>query len=159
VASSIPGAVSNFYNLLTAAFASNSAVSVEYNPIHKYKFPPNTSRINILGWTGDQEPAELGPSYRREETFQIHVEIAAHTGEQSVDAQMSLQTTVMDNFETISTLVANNWTLPSTSGGNDGTVRFAEVGTFTYNPLLQPRGSLGVLTFAVHCSQRVTSLT
>lgn len=158
--SSIPGAVSNLYALLVAEFASNPDIEVFYSPSYPTKIMPNVSRVHILGWTGDQEPAELGPSYRREETYQIHMQIVAIAGEQSLESQMNLQTMVMDNiFAPISVLIANNWTLPSTAGGSDGVVRFAEVGTFTYNPELQQRGSRGTLLFTVHCSQRVTSLT
>ena len=156
--SSIPGAVSNLYTILTAAFLDNTDCEVFVGPTLPSKFLPPT-RVQILGWTGDQEPAELGPSYRREETFQIHCQIVSASGEQSPMALLNIQTLVMDAFEVLSVLIANNWTLPSTAGGNDGTVRFAEVGTFDFVPQMTQRGQSGTLTFTVHCTQRITSLT
>lgn len=152
--SSIPGAVSNLYSLLTVAFEDQETVLVYYGKTLETFVSPQTVQIN--GWTGDQEPAELGPSYRREETFQIKMEIDSFSGDQDY---LSRQTEVMDLFATVSTVVANNWTLPSTYGGTDGTVRYAEVGTFTFTPESNGGMSLGTLLFDVHCSQRIRSLT
>jgi hypothetical protein len=154
--SSIPGAVSNLYALLNTAFTGNEDTLVWMGASLPKTVTPVT--VLILGWTGDQEPAELGPSYRREETFQIHMQIRAASGEQSPTALLDRQTTVMARFGVASALIANNWTLPSTAGGNDGTVRYAEVGTFDFTPEMNQRGSRGTLTFTVHCSQRIQSL-
>lgn len=153
--SSIPGAVSNLFTLLTTAFAAQTTTQVYMGKTLSTYVSPIT--IQILGWSGDQQPAELGPSYRREETFAIQMEIASFAGDQNY---MTRQSEVMAAFGVVSTLVANNWTLPSTAGGNDGAVRFAEVGTFTFVPEADNNGkSIGMLNFDVHCSQRITSLS
>lgn len=155
MSSSIPGAVANLQSLLVAAFAGQQTVQVWFGKTLPQYVAPTI--IQITGWTGDQQPAELGPSYRREETFAIQVEICATGGDMDF---MSRQVTVMDAFGVISVLVANNWTLPSTAGGNDGAVRFAEVGTFSFVPQTDNHGfAVGELTFDIHCSQRIASLT
>lgn len=153
--SSIPGAVANLQSLLNAAFASQPGTQVWFGKTLSQYVAPLT--VQWLGWNGDQQPASLGPSYRREETYAIQMEICATGGDMDF---MSRQATVMAAFATISVLVANNWTLPSTAGGNDGAVRFAEVGTFNFSPESDVHGfALGILTFDIHCSQRITSLT
>lgn len=152
--SSIPGAVSNLVSLLTAVYAGQDNVQVWYGKELSKFVSPIT--VQILGWTGDQQPAALGPDYRREETFAIQMNITSWAGNQDY---LSRQTEVMGAFETLAVLVANNWTLPSTAGGNDGAVRFAEVGTFTFTPQSDAAGmGMGVLLFDIHCSQRITSL-
>ena len=116
--------------LLTAAFVDQTNVQVYYGQSLTKFVSPIT--VQILGWTGDQEPAELGPMYRREETFQIHCEIVSWAGDQEYGDR---ETEVMGAFGTLSVLIANNWTLPSTAGGSDGAVRFAECSTFTFTPI------------------------
>jgi hypothetical protein len=147
--------VSNIFALLTTAFVANTTTQVYMGKTLAVYVSPIT--VQILGWSGDQQPAELGPSYRREETFAIQMEIASWAGDQNY---MARQTEVMAAFGVVSMTVANNWTLPSTAGGNDGAVRFAEVGTFSFIPEADNSGrSIGLLTFDVHCSQRIASLT
>lgn len=153
--SSIPGARANLQALLTTEFDGQPNVQVYYGKTLSQFTSPQT--VQILGWTGDQEPAELGPSYRREETFQLHCEIVSWSDGDDFNAR---ETEVMDLFYTIATTIGNNPTLPSTYGGTDGAVRYAEVGSFTFTPDMDGSGhSSGTLQFAVHCSQRVTSLT
>lgn len=152
--SSIPGAVSNLFSLLTTAFASETNVQVYRGGALTTYVAPIT--VQILGWQGTQKPAELGPSYRREETFAIQMEIAAYEGDL---AFATVETNVMNAFGIVSVTVANNWTLPSTAGGNDGTVRFSEVSTFTYKSSFDGSGqAAGILTFDVNCQQRIQSL-
>jgi hypothetical protein len=154
--SSIPGARTNLQALLEAEFSDQPNVQVYYGKHLSQFVSPQT--VQILGWTGDQEPAELGPSYRREETFQIHCEIVSWAAD---DDFPSRETEVMALFDSISLIVGNNPTLPPTYGATSGgAVRYAEVGSFTFTPDMDASGhSSGTLQFAVHCSQRVTSLT
>lgn len=153
--SSIPAAVSNLFTLMTAVFVSQTNVQVVFSKFLPEYVSPIT--IQIKGFAGDQQPAELGPNYKREETFQIPCEIASFAGDQ---LHMNRLSEVMTIFATFSATIANNWTLPSTVGGNDGAVRFAEVGTFNYAPDDTDAGkSLGILDFDVHCSQRILSLS
>lgn len=153
--SSIPAARANLFSLLTVVFASQTNVLVFYGKTLTNFVSPIT--VQLTGWTGDQQPAELGPSYRREETFAISMQINSWAGDQDYATR---EVEVMGAFATVSVLVANNWTLPSTAGGFDGAVRFAEVGTFSFIPEADDQGqSMGMLMFDVHCSQRITSLT
>lgn len=153
--SSIPAARANLFSLLTVAFASQTTVQVYYGAELTTYVSPKT--VQIMGWSGDQVPAELGPTYRREETYAIHMKINSWAGDQDY-ATREVETMAL--FGTVSLIVANNWTLPSTAGGLDGAVRFAEVGTFNFSPHADMPGmSMGELMFDVHCSQRITSLT
>jgi len=153
--SSIPAARANLRSLLTTAFVAQTNVLVYYGKTLGSYVSPIT--VQITGWTGDQQPAELGPSYRREETYAINMDITSWAGDQDYATR---EVEVMAAFGTVSLVVANNWTLPSTAGGNDGAVRFAEVGTFNFVPEADDNGqSMGKLLFDVHCSQRITSLT
>lgn len=147
--------MSNLKALLVTAFAAQTDVQVWFGGTLSVFVSPKT--IQITGWSGDQQPAEMGPSYRREETFAIHLEIDCFSGDQDFFAR---QTEVMNVFDTISALIGNNPTLPSTAGGTDGAVRYAEVGTFNFSANATSNGqSLGTLHFDVHCSQRIQSLT
>ena|ERR1039458_3554721 len=153
--SSIPAARANLFSLLTTAFAADTTTLVYYGKQLTTYVSPIT--VQILGWTGDQVPAELGPSYRREETFALAMQINSFAGDQDFATR---ETEVMGAFAIISVLVANNYTLPSVAGAGGGPVRFAEVGTFNFVPEADDNGySMGILMFDVHCSQRVTSLT
>jgi hypothetical protein len=153
--SSIPAARAHLFSLLTTAFAGQTNVQVYYGKTLGTFVAPLT--VQIMGWAGDQQPAELGPSYRREETFAIQCQINSWAGDQ---LYANRETEVMAAFGTVSVIVANNYTLPSTAGGNDGAVRFAEVGTFSFTPEADDMGkSMGILNFDVHCSARIASLT
>lgn len=153
--SSIPLAVSHLKSLLTTAFAGQTTTQVWFGKTLSTFIAPLT--IQMMGWSGDQQPAELGPNYRREETYAIEMQIVSFAGDQDY---ITRQSEVMAAFGIISVLIANNYTLPSTAGGNDGAVRFAEVGTFNFTPEAGDSGqSLGMLDFAIHCSQRIASLT
>src|SRR5262249_52705136 len=106
--------------------------------------------LQVISVTGDQEPADLGPEYRREETFEIHCVLTAFAGD---DDHPSRMREVFDQFKVISIAVASNYTL-------NNTVRFAEVGDFNYLPDNDSSGkSIGSLAFQIRCSQRITSLT
>jgi hypothetical protein len=145
MASAIPGTLSYFLTLATNTLPSDATVSFgAYKPLFE---APVT--LQVTGITGDQEPAELGPNFRREETFSIECDLTSYAGDQ---LQVNRLTEVFANFALLSVAVANDPTL----GSN---VRFAEVGDFTYVPGLDAKGqSIGSLTFAIRCSQRIDSL-
>lgn len=100
--------------------------------------------------TGDQQPAELGNQYKREETFAIVCSLISYQG--GVPDFNSMLTSLMANFVLLSQAIANNPTLT-------GAVRFAEVGNFHITPETDANGQSAVtLDFSVRCQQRVTSL-
>jgi hypothetical protein len=145
--SSIPAAVTNLQTLLVAAFPATTTQVWFGKTLTMYVAPLT---VHWLGVSGDQQPAELGPNYRREETYAIEMEIVSFAGDQDYMARTS---EAMAAFATVSVTVANNYTLSNA-------VRFAEVGTFDLNPEATEVGqSLARLTFAIHCSQRIASLT
>lgn len=155
--SAIPGAVANFITIMTAALPA--ACQIWYGHELGSFVMPQT--LQITGVTGDQQPAEMGPNYKREETFAIDCSLVSFAGDQTTAAYLARTTEVMGLFATICVTIGNNPWL-SSSGLQDGTaaVRYAEVGTFVLIPKPSDNGgSTAELTFAVHCSQRVTSLT
>lgn len=107
--------------------------------------------LQISEVTGDQQPAELGNNYRREETFAIVCSLIAYQG--GVPDFSVMLTSLMSNFVLLSQAIANNPTLNSA-------VRFAEVGNFVITPETDANGKSAItLDFSVRCQQRVTSLT
>lgn len=157
MSSAIPGAVANLITILTAALPSTVEVYFSADE-GVFKAP---QALCIVGVVGDQQPAEMSPGYRREETFAIQCKLVSFAGDQSSAAYLARMQEVMALFATVSVTIGNNPWL-STTGAHDGTsaVRFAEVGTFDLVP--KPNGTGGStcgLSFDVHCSQRVTSLT
>jgi len=97
-----------------------------------------------------QEPAEIGPNYKREETYIIECEIASIAGGEDFLGRMS---EVFDIFARTTVAVANNYTL-------DGAVRFAQPLEGEYIPDRDANGqTLGILQFGIECAQRITSLT
>lgn len=106
--------------------------------------------LQILSVEGDQVPAELGPTYKREETYSIMCDLVSFAGDQLYVNRLS---EVMTSFALITVAIANNPTLNSA-------VRFAEVGDFVFTAHADNKGmSLGSLTFAIRCSQRISSLS
>jgi hypothetical protein len=106
--------------------------------------------LQVLAIVGDQTPAELGPNYRREETYSIMCELTAYAGDEDYTARLS---EAMTAFGLVEVAVANDADL----GGN---VRFAECGNFTFTPDSNAPGKcIGQLAFDVRCSARVNSLT
>ena len=147
MSSSIPAAVANLQTLLVAAFPAPTTQVWFGKTLSTYVAPLT---VQWLGITGDQQPAELGPNYRREETYSIEMEIVSFAGDQDYVARTN---ETMTAFNTLSVVVANNYTLSNA-------VRFAEVGTFDLTPEAGDQGqSMARLAFAVHCSQRINSLT
>lgn len=157
MSSSIPGAVANLITIMTAALPSTVEV---YFSAEEGKFQAPQC-FQIVGVVGDQQPAEMSPGYKREETYAIQCKLVSFQGDQSSAAYITRMQEVMALFATVETTIGNNPWL-STTGQHDGTsaVRFAEVGTMDLVP--KPAaigGSSCELSFDVHCSQRITSLT
>lgn len=158
MSSSIPAAVANLITILTAALPAST--QVVYGPppssgTHETYLAPNALWVSEV--IGNQDPAELGVNYRREENYSIICELTAFEGDQDFLATMQSCFTL---FKTVEVTIANNPWL-STSGLNDSTaaVRFAEVGDINFTPQLTPKGqSNGSLQFHVRCSQRIDSL-
>jgi hypothetical protein len=159
MSSSIPAAVTNLMALLKSVLPASTQIS--YGPVpgsntNEIYLAPNTCFIYDV--VGDQQPAEMGPNYRREETYSIYCEITAFEGDQDF---LRTQQSCFSMFSQVEIAIANNPWL-STSGQNDDTaaVRYAEVGNIHFSPQLTPKGqSNGSLQFHVRCSQRINSLT
>ena len=107
MASSIPLAVPYFMNLCATALPSDSLVA--FGTV----LPKFTAPISLLVTevVGNQEPAELGPSYRREETYSILCELSSFSGDQDLPLRL---TEVFDAFALITVAVGNDMTLGQT---------------------------------------------
>ena len=146
MSSSIPGAVLQFIDIATAAMPADTTIWFG-KPLPMYSAP---LMLQITGVEGNQEPAELGISYRREEVFSILCQLSSFQGDQLFQNRM---TEVFSYWEMITVAVANNPTL-------NQTVRFAEPGNMVFDPIAANGGrSIGCLHFDIRCSARITSLT
>lgn len=113
--------------------------------------PPYMFRITE--WTGAQEWAELGPLYRREETGEIHCEITAYAGSQSLQASIDRQNDCAALHEAFTLKLYNDMTL----GGN---LRLAELSDYTLECApTNIGGTLATLTFSILTQQRITTLS
>ena len=145
MASAAMGAVAALLEIATATLPDDAMVYFG-KELPKYTAPLTFA---VCGFEGNQEPAELGPNYRREETASLLCDLTSYAGDQDWLSRMS---EVMTAFALLTVAVGNNWTL-------NNTVRFAEPGDFLFTPEVQGNGqSIGSLTFAIRYSQRVDSL-
>lgn len=155
MSSAYPAAVQQLIQVFTAAYptdATGTPVMVWYGVELGVYSAPTTIEIN--GYTGDQEPAELGISYRREETGSIHCKITVYAGNgaDSVD-HVNRMVDCWNVWDALEVAVANNPTL-------NGTVRFAELGAMDDTPTTTGQGmAMGQLVFDVRYSARVQSLS
>jgi hypothetical protein len=147
MSSSIPAAVNGFTGIVTTAVGAECDVYFG-QPQEVYVSP---KRLRITGVRDiRQEPAEIGPNYKREETYILECEIASIAGGDDFAGRMD---ECFDIFEKVTTAVAVNYTL-------GGAVRFAQVTEGEYIPDRDPNGqTLGILQFGIDCQQRITSLT
>lgn len=145
--SAIPGALTQFMALAAAALPAGSTVWFgEELPTYT---APITLQVTEI--TGDQVPAEIGPQYRREESFSLICSLSYYQG--GAPDFPGILGTVMANFLLVSQAVGNNPSLNSA-------VRYAQVGNFVITPATDPNGlSALTLDFAVRCEARVTSLS
>lgn len=148
MSSSIPNAVTQFQAIATAALPAGTT-----NITMGEALPPDISEpvvLQIIRVTGEQEWAELGPLYRREETYAIHCEITAWAGDQDFATRM---TDAFSAFELLTVAVGSNPTL-------NGAVRLAEIRQLDWEPKPDAKGqSTACIAFTVDCQQRITTLT
>ena len=146
MASSIPAALTNLIQILTAALPATTQVNV--GPELPRYVAPQT--LEILGVTGDQAWAEMsGPNYKREETFAIQCKLTSWAGDQDWESRFQ-EALVL--FDVVSVAVGTNMTL-------NGAVRLCEVGSLDLVPMLTKEGSAAGFLFSVHASQRIQSLS
>jgi hypothetical protein len=153
--SAIPGALAGLLSVATAAFPVGTTVWFGA------ELPAYSSPLTfwVSEITGDQAPAEIGPNYKREETFSFVCTLLVYDG--GNPDFVGLLTSVMASFRLLSAAIGNNPWL-STTGANDvnAAVRFSEVGNFRIEPSVDAGGMSAVsLDFNVRCSQRVNSLS
>jgi hypothetical protein len=146
MSSSIPSAVPYFLDLAQTALGDQATVSFG-KELSLFSAPITLQVIQIVG---DQAPAELGPNYRREETYSMQCSLTAYAGDQDLVARL---TEAMAAFGLVEVAVANDASL-------GGTVRFAQCGNFVFQSGADAQGqSIGTLAFDVRCQARVNSLT
>lgn len=145
--SAIPGALVQLLAIATAALPADT--TVYFGPDQVTYTADLTFQVSEI--PGDQDPAEIGVNYKREEKFSLVCSLIANQGG-SVDFAVAL-TDLMGFFALLSIAVANNPKL-------NGAVRFAQVGNFHIHPETDGNGRSAIyLDFAVRCEQRVTSLS
>lgn len=146
MSSSQPVATPYFVTLATTALGDQATVYFG-KPLPMFSAPIT---LQVIGVVGDQQPAELGPNYRREETFAIQCELTSFAGDEDFAARMQ---EAYDALALIEVAVGNDPTL-----GN--TVRYAEIGSTVFTPDSNAPGkSIGQLAFDIRCSARINSLT
>lgn len=107
--------------------------------------------LQVYGWRALQEPAELAPNLRREETFELDCCLSSFAGDQDYESREA---------ECIA-----NWNLLYVAVGNDATlggiVRWAQFTEYEFSADSNPTGgqSIGHLEFKIQCVQRVESLS
>jgi hypothetical protein len=144
--SAIPGALAQFMIVASAALPAKTTVWFgEELPTYT---SPLTLQISEI--TGDQVPAEIGPNYRREETFTLVCSLSTYQG--GPPDFPTILNNLMAQFIILSRAVANNPNL-------NQAVRFAQVGNFIITPASDMNGQSAVtLDFSVRCEARVTSI-
>lgn len=146
MSSHIPATLNYFIQLCQATLPADRLVYFGKR-LAKYTAPIT---LQVAGITGDQVVAELGPSYRREETFALHCVLSAFSGDQQYIDRFN---DIFNDWSAITIAVANDPAL-----GNN--VRYAEVGNMSYLPEATTHGmSIGDLSFDVRCQVRITSAT
>jgi hypothetical protein len=145
--SAIPGALVQVIAVASDALPVGSTVWFG-EELPTYSAPVT---LQVTEITGDQNPAEIGPQYRREETFSLVCSLSCYQG--GAPDFPGLLGTVMTNFALVSKAIGNNPSL-------NGAVRYAQVGNFIVTPVTDSNGlSALTLDFSVRCEARVTSLS
>lgn len=156
MSSSFGPAMDGFIALMTASLPATTQVYFG-KELAIYEAPVT---LQILGIQGHQDPAELSPTARREETFSILCKLTSYAGDQKFLDRFH---EVMTTWALITVAVANDPHLTGTPGGTGNAqtpVRFAQPISENFMPEANTTGqSLGCLTFEVHCAARITSLT
>lgn len=153
MSSSIPGAVNAFLTMMDPLQGGALPAGTQVwfgKPLPKYIAQTTLQVVEVHGDPG-QEPAELGPTYRREEVYDIACILTCWTGQP--DDYLGMFNQVFSVLKTVEVTVANNPTL-------NGNVRFAQIHTLDFVPDSDDAGHvLGSLTFTVNCQARITSLS
>lgn len=145
--SSIPNAITQFLTMATTALPAGTTVWFG-EELPAYSAPLT---LQITEVTGDQQPATIGLSYLREESFQLVCLLTWYQG--GPQDFVTCLGNVMTNFALLSEAVGDNPTL-------NNAVRFAQVGNFIITPATDQNGQTAVtLSFALRCEQRVVSLS
>jgi hypothetical protein len=146
--SAIPGALIQMLAIAKAALPADT--TIWWGKELSTYTSPLTFQITEI--TGDQQPAEMGPGYRREETFSLVCSLSSYQGGDQGQGALDGLNTVMLNFALISAAIGNNPNL-------NQAVRFAQVGNFIISTDTDGNGTTAVtLDFQVRCEQRVLSL-
>lgn len=159
MSSSIPLAVNNLLVMMDpnqggALPTGSQVIFRKYMPRY---IAPVTLQVSEVH--GAQSPAELGPTYRREEEYEIHCCLAYTEGD---DNFLNAFNQTMSNFAIVERTIGNNpWlSVASNPGPGNGAVRFAEILNEDFVPDADSKGFVvGEMTFTVRCQQRITSLS
>lgn len=146
MSSSVPTALPAFKAIAVAALPSN--FNVAFGQIFGPYVTPQTLLITGIHFT-DDEYAELGPTYRHEEHYNIECSLCSASGDNDQDGRLQEVYTL---YADISVAVANNPNLTKTA-------RLGWCRQLDYAPTYDAKGwSVGHLTFEVQVQARVPSL-
>jgi len=146
MSSSVPLAVPAFVALATTALPTG--FQIKEGSIFSPYIAPQALLITGIHFTDDTY-AELGPTYRHEEHYNIECALSASQG---VDDQASLLQTVYALYKPLAVTVASHPDLTST-------VRLGWCRQLDYAMGYDSKGlAVGTLTFEVECQARVDSL-
>lgn len=154
---SIPGALQSLYNLYSAAYpmdANNIPSMIWFGEELSVFSAPTTIEINSI-LNAEQEPAEIAPTYKKEETYDVRCKLSVFNGSGSNGSAdfLANMLTCWDVWKALEIAVANNPTL-------DGNVRYCFFTEMAFEPTTDGAGrAAGYITWVVRCVQRVTSLS
>lgn len=157
MASSVPLSVPAFISVIQGALPSTAIVQLS-------TVPPTFAAPQLVLVEGirfsEDEYAELGPTYRHEERYNLMCCLYNQGGLYEDEPDMSaLMVATYTLYNDISVAVANNPTLGlSLSGGSS--FRLGWCRQIAYTPAIDARGmSFGKLDFEVECQARMVSLS
>jgi hypothetical protein len=145
-------AIVSIFAIANPIDSNNRPIMVWYGQELGVFAEPTTIEINGVSMT--QEPAELGPNFRREEEFLVHCKITVFSGEGTSDQDhFNRMNDAWTIWKALQVAVANNPTL-------NNNVRYAEFVSVDDLPTTTPRGNaMHQLAFELRCEQRVSSLS
>lgn len=148
MSSSIPNSVPAFISIAAAALPAN--FNVQFGTTFNPYVSPQSLLITGVRITKDAY-AELGPTYRHEEHYNIQATLCSTGGDPNSQGERLSE--VYSLYDDISVAVASNPNL-------NNTVRLAWCRQLGYAPTFDAKGlAVGTLDFEVYCEQRVTSLS